>query len=112
MIRTALHDTMNRVNTDTQAGRCGYLTSQLLKLNLNDWKLYLIVGCVWTAWHIPYYLVFLPETDIQAIMPTLIVRPAVFLHDVAKPVIFPLDVKGEGCFLKHNIVPAYLIPIS
>lgn len=47
----------------------GYLTSQLLKLNLNDWKLYLIVGCVWTAWHIPYYLVFLPETDIQAVMP-------------------------------------------
>lgn len=47
----------------------GYLTSQLLKLKLNDWKLYLIVGCVWTAWHIPYYLVFLPEADIQAVMP-------------------------------------------
>ncbi|MGI6434677.1 MAG: CPBP family intramembrane glutamic endopeptidase [Syntrophomonadaceae bacterium] len=47
----------------------GYLTSQLLKLNLNDWKLYLIVGCVWAAWHIPYYLVFLPEADIQAVMP-------------------------------------------
>ncbi|MEA4926156.1 MAG: CPBP family intramembrane glutamic endopeptidase [Syntrophomonadaceae bacterium] len=47
----------------------GYLTSRLLKLNLNDWKLYLIVGCVWTAWHIPYYLVFLPEADIQAVMP-------------------------------------------
>jgi len=47
----------------------GYLTSQLLKLNLNDLKLYLIVGCVWTAWHIPYYLVFLPEADIQAVMP-------------------------------------------
>lgn len=47
----------------------GYLTSQLIKLNLHDWKLYLIVGCVWAVWHIPYYLVFLPETDIQAIMP-------------------------------------------
>lgn len=47
----------------------GYLTSQLLKLNLNDWKLYLIVGCVWTAWHIPYYLVFLPEADLHAVMP-------------------------------------------
>lgn len=47
----------------------GFLTSRLLKLNLNDWKLYLIVGCVWTAWHIPYYLVFLPEADIQAVMP-------------------------------------------
>jgi len=47
----------------------GFLTSQLLKLNLNDWKLYLIIGCVWTAWHIPYYLAFLPETDLQAVMP-------------------------------------------
>lgn len=46
-----------------------YLTSQLLKFNLSDWKLYLIIGCVWTLWHIPYYLVFLPETSIQAIMP-------------------------------------------
>ncbi len=47
----------------------GYLTSQLLKLNLKDWKLYLIVGCVWSLWHIPYYLVFLPEADIRAVMP-------------------------------------------
>ena len=47
----------------------GYLTSQLLKLNLNDYKLYLIIGCVWTAWHIPYYLVFLPEAEIKAVMP-------------------------------------------
>ena len=54
----------------------GYLTAQLLKLNLNDWKLYLIVGCVWFAWHIPYYLVFLPIADIQAVMP---VSRAVYL---------------------------------
>jgi len=47
----------------------GYLTSQLFKLNLNDWKIYLIVGCVWTIWHVPYYLIFLPEADIQAVMP-------------------------------------------
>ena len=47
----------------------GYLTSQLLKFDLNDWKLYLIIGCVWAVWHIPYYLVFLPEADIQGIIP-------------------------------------------
>lgn len=47
----------------------GYLTSQLIKLNLNDWKIYFIVGCVWGIWHIPYYLVFLPEADIQSVMP-------------------------------------------
>lgn len=47
----------------------GYLTSQLVKLNLSDLKLYLIIGCVWSLWHLPYYLVFLPEADIRAVMP-------------------------------------------
>lgn len=46
----------------------GYLTSQLIKFNLNDWKIYLIVGCVWTLWHVPYYLVFLSDADLQAVM--------------------------------------------
>ena len=47
----------------------GYLTSQLVKLNLNDWNIYLIVGSLWGIWHAPYYLVFLPETDIQTVLP-------------------------------------------
>lgn len=47
----------------------GYLTAQLVKLSLNDWKIYLIVGCVWGLWHLPYYLIFLPEADIWAVMP-------------------------------------------
>lgn len=47
----------------------GFLTSQLAKLQLNDWKLYLIVGCVWGAWHIPYYLVFLPIADMEPVLP-------------------------------------------
>jgi hypothetical protein len=47
----------------------GYLTAQLVKLNLSDLKLYLIVACVWCLWHLPYYLVFLPEADIKAVMP-------------------------------------------
>ncbi|MGF7047552.1 membrane protease YdiL (CAAX protease family) [Paenibacillus sp. DS2015] len=47
----------------------GYLTSQLDKLNLKDWKIYLIVGLVWGIWHIPYYLVFLSEADLQLVLP-------------------------------------------
>lgn len=47
----------------------GYLTSQLVKLKLSDLKLYLIAACVWSLWHLPYYLVFLPEADILAVMP-------------------------------------------
>lgn len=47
----------------------GYLTSQLVKLNISDLKLYLIIACMWSLWHLPYYLVFLPEADIKAVMP-------------------------------------------
>lgn len=47
----------------------GYLTSRLLQLNWSDWRLYLAVACIWTLWHVPYYLVFLPETDIRAMVP-------------------------------------------
>lgn len=56
-------------NTFDGAPLHSYLTSQLIKLNQNDWKIYLIVGGTWGTWHLPYYLVFLPETDLQAVLP-------------------------------------------
>lgn len=39
----------------------GYLTPKLVSLKLNDWIIYLITGLVWSLWHAPYYLVFLPD---------------------------------------------------
>jgi len=47
----------------------GYLTSKLSRLKVNDFWLYLIVGGVWGAWHIPYFLVFLSESDIIDVLP-------------------------------------------
>ncbi|MCR8854108.1 CPBP family intramembrane glutamic endopeptidase [Lysinibacillus fusiformis] len=47
----------------------GYLTSKLLTLKVNDFWLYFIVGVVWGAWHIPYFLVFLSESDIFSVIP-------------------------------------------
>lgn len=47
----------------------GYLTTKLLKLNTKDIWLYLIVGGVWGAWHMPYYLFFLPQSDMYQILP-------------------------------------------
>ena len=47
----------------------GYLTTKLLRLQLRDRWIYLIVGAVWGVWHIPYYLFFLPESQISQILP-------------------------------------------
>ncbi len=53
----------------------GYLTAKLIKLNLSDFSLYLIVGLIWSLWHMPYFLEFLPEETITAVLP---VSPMVF----------------------------------
>lgn len=47
----------------------GYLTSKLSSLKINDFWLYFIVGGVWGAWHIPYFLLFLSESDIFSVLP-------------------------------------------
>lgn len=47
----------------------GYLTSKLVKLKLNDFWLYFIVGGIWGAWHLPYFLVFLAESDLTSVLP-------------------------------------------
>ena len=47
----------------------GYLTAKLLKTKIKDIWLYLIVGVVWGAWHLPYYLYFLPQSDITQVLP-------------------------------------------
>ncbi|MNO98153.1 CAAX amino terminal protease self- immunity [compost metagenome] len=99
----------------------GYLTSQLLRLHLRDWKLYLIVGCVWGIWHIPYYLFFLSGEDMQVVLPvsralfavvaiismtcwsvmfielyriTQSIWPCVILHTVEDSLINPLVISG------------------
>jgi membrane protease YdiL (CAAX protease family) len=53
----------------------GYLTAKLLKLNISDLSLYLIAGLIWSVWHLPYFLEFLPEDTIRAVLP---VSPMVF----------------------------------
>lgn len=47
----------------------GYLASKLLNLNVRDIWLYLIVGGVWGIWHLPYYLFFLPQSDMYQVLP-------------------------------------------
>ncbi|MBN2522723.1 MAG: CPBP family intramembrane metalloprotease [Bacteroidales bacterium] len=99
----------------------GYLTSKLIKLNTNDIAVYLIVGLVWSIWHLPYYLVFLSDSSMVAVLPvsrilffivaslnmmiwtimfveiyrlTNSVWPAVLMHSVEDSFINPLVIDG------------------
>ncbi len=100
----------------------GYLTTKLIKLNLNDFWLYLAVGLIWSVWHLPYYLEFLPEQVIASVLPvnrfiffligvlvmlvwtvmfveifrlTNSIWPVVLLHAVEDAVINPLVIDGH-----------------
>jgi len=100
----------------------GYLTAKLVKLNLSGLSLYLIVGLIWAVWHMPYYLEFLPEETITAVLPaspmvfffvaTLVtlawtvmfvelyrltnsIWPVVLLHAVEDSLINPLVIDGH-----------------
>ncbi len=100
----------------------GYLTIKLVKLNLSDLSLYLIVGLIWSVWHLPYYMEFLPEDVITSVLPvsrftfflvgvltmtawtvmfveifrlTNSIWPAVLLHAVEDAVINPLIIDGH-----------------
>jgi len=43
----------------------GYLAPKVYSLGLNDYVGHLIVGFVWGAWHIPYYLFYLDRAVLQ-----------------------------------------------
>lgn len=59
----------------------GYLTPKLVKTDMKDWKIYLVVGLVWAFWHAPYYLYFLPEglysTSMERVLDTIVFSPIV-----------------------------------
>jgi len=101
----------------------GYLAPKVYSLGLNDYVGHLIVGFVWGAWHIPYYLFYLDRAVLQdfttlnmaTYIPLAIVVaiswafvygeirlltnsiwPAVLMHAVEDAFLFPL-------FIDHHI---------
>jgi len=52
-------------NIFEEAAWRGYLAPKVYSLRLNDFVGHLIVGLVWGAWHIPYYLFFLDRGVLQ-----------------------------------------------
>ena len=47
----------------------GLFDFETIEAKTKDTWLYLIVGGVWGLWHLPYYLFFLPQLQINAVLP-------------------------------------------
>ena len=84
----------------------GYLTPKIFSLGLNDFVGHLIVGLVWGAWHIPYYLFFLDRTILQDFT-TLNLTAFILLAIVV--MIACAIVYGEIRLLTNSIWPAVLM---
>lgn len=84
----------------------GYLAPKVYSLGLNDYVGHLIVGFVWGAWHITYYLYFLDQAVLQ-VFTTLNV--ATFIPLATVVAISWAFVYGELRLLTNSIWPAVLM---
>jgi len=84
----------------------GYLAPKVYSLGLNDYVGHLIVGFVWGAWHIPYYLFYLDRALLQDFT-TLNVATYIPLAIVV--MISWAFVYGELRLLTNSIWPAVLM---
>jgi hypothetical protein len=84
----------------------GYLAPKVYSLGLNDYIGHLIVGFVWGAWHIPYYLFYLDRAVLQDFT-TL--NMATYIPLAIVVAISWAFVYGEIRLLTNSIWPAVLM---
>jgi hypothetical protein len=84
----------------------GYLAPKIFSFRPNDFVGHLIVGFVWGAWHIPYFLFFLDRSTIQGYT-TL--NLAVFIPLAIVTMMSWAMVFGEIRLLTNSIWPALLM---
>lgn len=95
----------------------GFLTSRLVKLDLKDWHIYLVVGFVWGVWHLPYYLVFLPAADMAAVLPVsravfaLVAIATMMCWTVMFVELFRVTKSLWPCALLHSVEDALVNPL-
>jgi membrane protease YdiL (CAAX protease family) len=84
----------------------GYLAPKVYSLGLNDFVGHIIVGLIWGAWHLPYYLFFLDQAYLQKFT-TLslgVYIPLVMIVYIAWAIVF-----GEIRLLTNSVWPALLM---
>jgi hypothetical protein len=84
----------------------GYLAAKVSALGWNDYAGHLVVGLVWGAWHIPYYLYFLERSVLQEF--TTLPLPVFIVAAIAVMVAWAI-VYGEIFLLTRSIWPAVLM---
>jgi membrane protease YdiL (CAAX protease family) len=93
-------------NIFEEAAWRGYLAPKVYSLRLNDFVGHLIVGLIWGAWHIPYYLFFLDRAVLQNFT-TLnlgVFIPLTIVVMISWSIVF-----GEIRLLTNSIWPAVLM---
>ena len=93
-------------NIFEEAAWRGYLAPKIYSLRLNDFVGHLIVGLVWGAWHIPYYLFFLDRAVLQSF--TTLDLAAFIPLSIAVMISWAM-VYGEIRLLTNSIWPAILM---
>lgn len=84
----------------------GYLAPKIYGLGWNDYVGHVVVGLVWGAWHIPYYLYFLDRTVLQQFTS---LPPAAFIASAIVVMVVWAIMYGELFLLARSIWPAVLM---
>jgi membrane protease YdiL (CAAX protease family) len=84
----------------------GYLAPKVYSLGLNDYVGHIIVGLIWGAWHLPYYLFFLDAAYLQKFTTLSLAMyiPLVMVVYVTWAIVF-----GEIRLLTNSVWPALLM---
>jgi membrane protease YdiL (CAAX protease family) len=84
----------------------GHLAPRVNTLGLPDVAGHLLVGAVWWAWHIPYWLFYIDRTLVQATTPASL---AVFIFMALVNLLAASLVYGEIRLLTNSVWPAVLL---
>jgi membrane protease YdiL (CAAX protease family) len=84
----------------------GYLAPRISSLHVNDLVGHVLVGVVWAAWHIPYYLFFLDRTSFAAYnaQSYIVFFPMLFAGVIAMSLVY-----GEIRMLSGSVWPLLLL---